>query len=163
MFHSNRGSQFVSEDLAEELQDVTISMSRKGNCWDNAVSESSFRSPELLSLGRLSMSVIGQTRKMLLKITQSYLLVLIASLIANYMLALAFPELIVSDTSYIELLAWIAALSLIPFVFGLVVSGIYSAIKRSKFHYFMKTVWFSWLVIYTIPFIGMYLISGPNL
>jgi len=42
LFHSDRGSQYVSEDLETLLADVEISMSRKGNCWDNAVAESFF-------------------------------------------------------------------------------------------------------------------------
>lgn len=42
LFHSDRGSQYVSEELETLLTDVTISMSRKGNCWDNAVAESFF-------------------------------------------------------------------------------------------------------------------------
>lgn len=42
LFHSDRGSQYVSEELEDLLEDVTISMSRKGNCWDNAVAESFF-------------------------------------------------------------------------------------------------------------------------
>jgi putative transposase len=44
MFHSDRGVQYVSEKLEQILvkDKVTISMSRKGNCWDNAVSESFF-------------------------------------------------------------------------------------------------------------------------
>ncbi|PWK53839.1 integrase-like protein [Pleionea mediterranea] len=42
LFHSDRGSQYVSEDLESVLANVTISMSRKGSCWDNAVAESFF-------------------------------------------------------------------------------------------------------------------------
>lgn len=42
LFHSDRGSQYVSEEVAHHLEGVTISMSRKGNCWDNAVAESFF-------------------------------------------------------------------------------------------------------------------------
>ena len=42
LFHSDQGSQYVSEELEEKLEEVTISMSRKGNCWDNAVAESFF-------------------------------------------------------------------------------------------------------------------------
>jgi transposase InsO family protein len=44
MFHSDRGVQYVSEKLETILdrKKVTISMSRRGNCWDNAVSESFF-------------------------------------------------------------------------------------------------------------------------
>ena len=42
--HSDRGSQYASEafqDLLRE-QNITCSMSRKGNCWDNAMMESFF-------------------------------------------------------------------------------------------------------------------------
>lgn len=42
LFHSDRGSQYVSDELETLLAKVTISMSRKGNCWDNAVAESFF-------------------------------------------------------------------------------------------------------------------------
>ena len=44
LFHSDRGSQYTSGDfaaLAAELG-VTLSLGRKGQCWDNAVSESWF-------------------------------------------------------------------------------------------------------------------------
>ena len=42
--HSDRGSQYASEDYRNALvaSAITCSMSRKGNCWDNAVSESWF-------------------------------------------------------------------------------------------------------------------------
>ena len=42
LFHSDRGVQYVSDKLEDTLKGVTISMSRKGNCWDNAVAESFF-------------------------------------------------------------------------------------------------------------------------
>ena len=44
LFHSDRGCQYTSGDyaaLAAELG-VTLSLGRKGQCWDNAVSESWF-------------------------------------------------------------------------------------------------------------------------
>jgi transposase InsO family protein len=44
IFHSDRGCQYTSHDfaaLAAELG-VTLSLGRKGECWDNAVSESWF-------------------------------------------------------------------------------------------------------------------------
>jgi transposase InsO family protein len=46
IFHSDRGSQYASEDFHEVLQAyaITPSMSRKGNCWDNACSETLFGS-----------------------------------------------------------------------------------------------------------------------
>jgi putative transposase len=42
--HSDRGSQYASELFRNELalRDSLQSMSRKGNCWDNAVAESFF-------------------------------------------------------------------------------------------------------------------------
>lgn len=42
--HSDRGSQYASNDYQDVLDDlgVVCSMSRKGNCWDNAVAESFF-------------------------------------------------------------------------------------------------------------------------
>lgn len=44
LWHTDRGSQYASEGHRELLEQYGIrqSMSRKGNCWDNAVSESFF-------------------------------------------------------------------------------------------------------------------------
>jgi len=44
LHHSDRGSQYASEDYQKLLstRKTTVSMSRKGNCWDNAVAESFF-------------------------------------------------------------------------------------------------------------------------
>jgi transposase InsO family protein len=44
--HSDRGSQYCSEDFQNILTQygMVCSMSRKGNCWDNAVMERFFRS-----------------------------------------------------------------------------------------------------------------------
>jgi putative transposase len=44
MHHSDRGCQYTSQDYRAALcaMDITVSMSRKGNCWDNAVAESFF-------------------------------------------------------------------------------------------------------------------------
>jgi transposase InsO family protein len=46
MHHSDRGSQYASYAFQEKLKefDMTCSMSRKGNCWDNAPTESWFNS-----------------------------------------------------------------------------------------------------------------------
>jgi transposase InsO family protein len=45
IFHSDRGSQYASHDFREYLEDneFTQSMSRKGDCWDNACAESFFK------------------------------------------------------------------------------------------------------------------------
>ena len=44
LFHSDHGSQYASDDFRDALGalGMVASMSRKGNCWDNAVSESFF-------------------------------------------------------------------------------------------------------------------------
>lgn len=43
-FHSDRGSQYTSRDFAKlaRRHGVVLSVSRKGQCWDNAVAESFF-------------------------------------------------------------------------------------------------------------------------
>ena len=46
MFHSDRGVQYASNNFRNIIkpnQNITQSMSRKGNCWDNAVAESFFK------------------------------------------------------------------------------------------------------------------------
>lgn len=44
IFHSDRGSQYASDSYRKilEIHGVKASMSRKGDCWDNAVAESFF-------------------------------------------------------------------------------------------------------------------------
>jgi len=46
IFHSDRGSQYASRDFRDALTEygMTASMSRRGNCWDNACSETLFGS-----------------------------------------------------------------------------------------------------------------------
>ena len=45
LWHTDRGSQYASYSHKDLLQDhgIVQSMSRKGNCWDNAVAESFFK------------------------------------------------------------------------------------------------------------------------
>jgi len=49
LHHSDRGSQYACADYRAVLEahGMTASMSRKGNCWDNAVAESFFATLEL--------------------------------------------------------------------------------------------------------------------
>jgi transposase InsO family protein len=44
IFHSDRGCQYTSKDFAElaRVNGVVLSVSRKGECWDNAIAESFF-------------------------------------------------------------------------------------------------------------------------
>jgi putative transposase len=45
IFHSDRGVQYACTDFREQLKGIPVlqSMSRKGNCWDNAIAESFFK------------------------------------------------------------------------------------------------------------------------
>ncbi len=49
LHHSDRGVQYASNDYRALLdgEKVVASMSRKGNCWDNAVAESFFATVEV--------------------------------------------------------------------------------------------------------------------
>ena len=61
LFHSDRGGQYASIDYCDLLADHTItpSMSRRGNCWDNAVAESFFATLET----ELLVDLTGQNRE----------------------------------------------------------------------------------------------------
>ena len=45
LFHSDRGVQYACVEFRDQLKELPVlqSMSRKGNCWDNAVAESFFK------------------------------------------------------------------------------------------------------------------------
>lgn len=49
LHHSDRGCQYTSQEYRRALNDlgIDVSMSRKGNCWDNAVAESFFSTIKL--------------------------------------------------------------------------------------------------------------------
>jgi transposase InsO family protein len=49
LHHSDRGVQYASNEYRALLegQDAVVSMSRRGNCWDNAVAESFFATVEI--------------------------------------------------------------------------------------------------------------------
>ena len=60
IFHSDRGCQYASDDFAKALEHwaITPSMSRKGNCWDNACAETLFASLKVERLhGRRFVSI----------------------------------------------------------------------------------------------------------
>lgn len=48
IFHSDRGTQYACSEFRDGLKEFPVkqSMSRKGNCWDNAVAESFFKTFE---------------------------------------------------------------------------------------------------------------------
>ena len=57
IFHSDRGVQYACDAFKQLLNNENIkqSMSRKGNCWDNAVAESFFKSIKTESIYRSSL------------------------------------------------------------------------------------------------------------
>lgn len=68
IFHSDRGVQYANNKFANVLNSykkITRSMSRKGNCWDNAVAESFFKSlktelvygNKLISKGQMKLDI----------------------------------------------------------------------------------------------------------
>jgi transposase InsO family protein len=62
IFHSDRGSQYAGKDFRALLDKTNCiqSMSRKGNCWDNAVAESFFKTIKSESLNRYEFENIHQ-------------------------------------------------------------------------------------------------------
>jgi putative transposase len=64
IFHSDRGSQYASHEYSLLLQEygITASMSRKGNCWDNAPSETLFASLKVERLHGQRFETIRQAR-----------------------------------------------------------------------------------------------------
>ena len=64
LHHSDRGCQYASNDFRSELAllGVICSMSRKGNCWDNAVGERFFWSLKMEELGDAIYSDLAHAR-----------------------------------------------------------------------------------------------------
>ena len=63
IFHSDRGIQYASNKITNLFsfnKKITQSMSRKGNCWDNAVSESFFKTIKHEWLYRFKFSAYQQ-------------------------------------------------------------------------------------------------------
>jgi putative transposase len=69
VFHSDRGSQYASADYRTALlkAEITCRMSRRANCWDNAVAESFFGTlktelihPRLFSTRAIARTVIAE-------------------------------------------------------------------------------------------------------
>jgi transposase InsO family protein len=64
LFHSDRGSQYTSEEFRALLGDhrITQSLSRPGQCWDNAVAESWFGTYKLEMIEGRSWANIAELR-----------------------------------------------------------------------------------------------------
>ena len=65
IFHSDRGTQYTSAEFAQLLakHDIAQSLSRPGQCWDNAVVESWFATLKLELIDRRSWATRAQARR----------------------------------------------------------------------------------------------------
>jgi putative transposase len=74
MHHSDRGVQYTSFDYRDRLASlgVTVSMSRKGNCWDNAVAESFFATLKTELVHGQRWSSLTELRAALFEYIESY-------------------------------------------------------------------------------------------
>jgi transposase InsO family protein len=66
IFHSDRGVQYASKDFKKELRNKGFiqSMSRKGNCWDNACAESFFHSLKTEELYFYSFGTLNEAKRL---------------------------------------------------------------------------------------------------
>ena len=74
LFHSDRGSQYTSDAYQALLGDVsvTVSMSRTGNCYDNAVTESFFGTLKGECVERVSFQTRGQARQTIFEYVECF-------------------------------------------------------------------------------------------
>jgi putative transposase len=72
--HSDRGSQYASNDYRNALDDlgVVCSMSRKGNCWDNAVAESFFGTLKTELIYTRRFATKGEAREAIFDFIEGY-------------------------------------------------------------------------------------------
>jgi transposase InsO family protein len=74
MIHSDQGSQYCSKAFRKLLEKhgLTQSMSRKGNCWDNAVAESFFATLKKAVIYGQKLQSREQTRNTVFEFIESY-------------------------------------------------------------------------------------------
>ncbi len=76
IFHSDRGSQYASYGFADILKNhnapIKQSMSRKGNCWDNALAESFFKSLKVEWVYRHSYSLRSEAELSVFQWTETW-------------------------------------------------------------------------------------------
>lgn len=74
MFHSDRGIQYACNDFRALLNQyqITQSMSRKGNCWDNAVAESFFKTIKTEELNRFKTIKVEDLNSLVFKYIEGW-------------------------------------------------------------------------------------------
>ena len=72
--HSDRGSQYASGDYQALLKkhEITPSMSRKGDCWDNAVAESFLHTLKVEMVNRYRFKTRNEARREIFKYVEMY-------------------------------------------------------------------------------------------
>src|SRR5438874_4670064 len=75
LHHSDRGSQYASHDYQQLLavHGIQSSMSRKGNCWDNAVAESFFATLKVELVYQRQWSTRTQARRRAVRVHRTVL------------------------------------------------------------------------------------------
>lgn len=74
IFHSDRGVQYACHEFKDMLQKLTCtqSMSRKGNCWDNAVAESFFKTIKIEKLNKVQIQTFDQAYSVLFRYIEGW-------------------------------------------------------------------------------------------
>ena len=74
LHHSDRGCQYTSQQYQEVLArfGIKVSMSRRGNCYDNAVSESFFGTLKRECVDRASFQTRAQARQAIFEYTECF-------------------------------------------------------------------------------------------
>lgn len=74
MHHSDRGSQYASNDYRGLLKQhkMVCSMSRKGDCWDNAVAESFFHTLKVELVNRHQFKTKAEAKQVIFKYIEMY-------------------------------------------------------------------------------------------
>ena len=74
IFHSDRGSQYASFEFRDQLKDNNFleSMSRKGNCYDNAVMESFFHTLKNEEVSRREYKNYEEARESIFEYIEVY-------------------------------------------------------------------------------------------
>lgn len=67
LLHSDRGSQYASDNFQKLLREngINCSMSRKGNCWDNAAMESFFHSLKIECVNHENFKTHNEAKKII--------------------------------------------------------------------------------------------------
>ena len=74
IFHSDRGSQYASDEFRNKLRQFGIiqSMSAKGDCWDNAVAESFFKTIKIELIYHTKFNTLQEAKEAIIDYINFY-------------------------------------------------------------------------------------------